>query len=231
MGAVAELADRVARHVRGPSRRGRAEGDLHDPQHPYTWGLLGSIPRVDRSASAGWRPSPARRPRCSTYRGLSIRAALPVPLRALREHRPELCRTRCSRQARPLPSRPSRSATRASSSVRSDARAAKAGTLSDAAQRPALLEVDRPRQALPRSSAGSDRPRRPGRARRRRGLLAVERARRWGWSASRGAASRPLGRSAPAAASSRRRARSCSTGGHRAALEAAVAAAAPARCR
>ena len=32
-------------------RRGRARLEarlFYDPQHPYTWGLLGSIPRLDR---------------------------------------------------------------------------------------------------------------------------------------------------------------------------------------
>jgi oligopeptide/dipeptide ABC transporter ATP-binding protein len=49
MGVVAEMADRVAVMYAG---RIVEEGSRHDvfyqPQHPYTWGLLGSIARLDR---------------------------------------------------------------------------------------------------------------------------------------------------------------------------------------
>jgi oligopeptide/dipeptide ABC transporter ATP-binding protein len=49
MGVVAEVADRVAVMYAG---RIVEEGDKHavfyDAQHPYTWGLLGSIARIDR---------------------------------------------------------------------------------------------------------------------------------------------------------------------------------------
>ena len=52
LGVVAELADDIlvmyggrARRVRHGARRLR-----RSPQHPYTWGLLGSMPRLDRGA-------------------------------------------------------------------------------------------------------------------------------------------------------------------------------------
>jgi oligopeptide/dipeptide ABC transporter ATP-binding protein len=49
LGVVAEVADRVAVMYAG---RVVEEGDLRtiftDPLHPYTWGLLGSVPRIDR---------------------------------------------------------------------------------------------------------------------------------------------------------------------------------------
>ena len=50
LGVVAEIADVMHGHVRRPCRRGwaRSEEVFYDPQHPYTWGLLGSIPRLDR---------------------------------------------------------------------------------------------------------------------------------------------------------------------------------------
>jgi oligopeptide/dipeptide ABC transporter ATP-binding protein len=56
LGVVAEIADRVLVMYAG---RVVAQGTLdeifYDPQHPYTWGLLGSLARVDR-------PRPERLP-------------------------------------------------------------------------------------------------------------------------------------------------------------------------
>jgi peptide/nickel transport system ATP-binding protein len=49
MGVVAEMADRVQVMYGGRIvERGSATDIFDDPQHPYTWGLLGSIPRLDR---------------------------------------------------------------------------------------------------------------------------------------------------------------------------------------
>ena len=49
LGVVADIADRDRRDVRrAGGRAGDARRDLLRPQHPYTWGLLGSITRVDR---------------------------------------------------------------------------------------------------------------------------------------------------------------------------------------
>jgi peptide/nickel transport system ATP-binding protein len=49
MGAVGELAERVVVMYAGRVvEEGPKETIFRDPQHPYTWGLLGSIPRVDR---------------------------------------------------------------------------------------------------------------------------------------------------------------------------------------
>jgi oligopeptide/dipeptide ABC transporter ATP-binding protein len=53
LGVVADVADRIAvmyagRIVEFGSRR----EVFYDPQHPYTWGLLGSIPRLDRTKHA-----------------------------------------------------------------------------------------------------------------------------------------------------------------------------------
>jgi len=69
LGVVADVADRIAVMYSG---RIVEQGDLdqifYDPQHPYTWGLLGSITRVDRPrperlpAIAGQPPSLAHRP-------------------------------------------------------------------------------------------------------------------------------------------------------------------------
>jgi peptide/nickel transport system ATP-binding protein len=49
MGVVGEIAERVAVMYAGRVvEEGAKEAIFRDPQHPYTWGLLGSIPRVDR---------------------------------------------------------------------------------------------------------------------------------------------------------------------------------------
>jgi peptide/nickel transport system ATP-binding protein len=49
MGVVAEVADRVIVMYAGRVVEQGTKQDLfYDPQHPYTWGLLGSIARLDR---------------------------------------------------------------------------------------------------------------------------------------------------------------------------------------
>ncbi|MEV0264261.1 ABC transporter ATP-binding protein [Streptomyces sp. NPDC050617] len=49
LGVVAELADDILVMYGGRCvERGPAEKVFYEPQHPYTWGLLGSMPRIDR---------------------------------------------------------------------------------------------------------------------------------------------------------------------------------------
>ncbi|MFF3560117.1 ABC transporter ATP-binding protein [Streptomyces sp. NPDC002574] len=49
LGVVAELADDLLVMYGGRCvERGSAEKVFYEPQHPYTWGLLGSMPRIDR---------------------------------------------------------------------------------------------------------------------------------------------------------------------------------------
>jgi oligopeptide/dipeptide ABC transporter ATP-binding protein len=56
IGVVAEIADRVAVMYGGRIvEQGTLDEIFYDPQHPYTWGLLGSRPRIDR-------PRPVRLP-------------------------------------------------------------------------------------------------------------------------------------------------------------------------
>jgi peptide/nickel transport system ATP-binding protein len=69
LGVVADIADRVAVMYAGRIvEHGSLDEIFYDPQHPYTWGLLGSIARVDRKrperlpAIAGMPPSLAHRP-------------------------------------------------------------------------------------------------------------------------------------------------------------------------
>jgi len=56
LGVVADIADRIAVMYAGRIvEEGSTDEVFYNPQHPYTWGLLGSITRVDR-------PRPARLP-------------------------------------------------------------------------------------------------------------------------------------------------------------------------
>ncbi len=53
LGVVAELADEILVMYAGRAAEYSTAEDIFDqPQHPYTWGLLGSMPRIDRERSA-----------------------------------------------------------------------------------------------------------------------------------------------------------------------------------
>ena len=48
MGVISELADRVVVMYAGrPVEQGPKRDVIRSPRHPYTWGLLGAVPRVD----------------------------------------------------------------------------------------------------------------------------------------------------------------------------------------
>jgi oligopeptide/dipeptide ABC transporter ATP-binding protein len=52
LGVVADIADRILVMYGGRIvEQGTLDALFYDPQHPYTWGLLGSITRVDRDRS------------------------------------------------------------------------------------------------------------------------------------------------------------------------------------
>src|SRR5436305_6259620 len=52
LGVVADIAERVVVMYAGRVvEQGTLDEIFYDPQHPYTWGLLGSITRVDRDRS------------------------------------------------------------------------------------------------------------------------------------------------------------------------------------
>ena len=83
LGVVADIADRVAVMYAGRIvEQGTLDEIFYDPQHPYTWGLLGSITRVDQPrperlpAIAGLPPSLAR-----PAGGLPLPPALPARVR------------------------------------------------------------------------------------------------------------------------------------------------------
>jgi oligopeptide/dipeptide ABC transporter ATP-binding protein len=53
LGVVADIADRIVVMYAGRVvEQGTLDEIFYDPQHPYTWGLLGSITRVDRARGA-----------------------------------------------------------------------------------------------------------------------------------------------------------------------------------
>jgi oligopeptide/dipeptide ABC transporter ATP-binding protein len=75
LGVVADIADRVAVMYAGRIvEQGTLDEIFYNPQHPYTWGLLGSIPRVDEErpgrlpAIAGLPPSLSDRPHGCHFR-------------------------------------------------------------------------------------------------------------------------------------------------------------------
>ncbi len=75
LGVVADVADRVVVMYAGRVvEQGTLDELFYDPQHPYTWGLLGSITRVDRDrgqrlpAIAGLPPSLLKPPKGCYFR-------------------------------------------------------------------------------------------------------------------------------------------------------------------
>jgi peptide/nickel transport system ATP-binding protein/oligopeptide transport system ATP-binding protein len=53
LGVVADIADRILVMYGGRIvEQGTIDEVFYNPQHPYTWGLLGSIPRVDGDTAA-----------------------------------------------------------------------------------------------------------------------------------------------------------------------------------
>ena len=63
LGVVAELADDILVMYAGRAAEyGTAEQIFNAPEHPYTWGLLGSMPRFDRARSQRLLPIPGSPP-------------------------------------------------------------------------------------------------------------------------------------------------------------------------
>ena len=92
LGVVAEVADRVAVMYAGRIVEYAEVGELfRGPQHPYTWGLLGSISRLDRprqrrlAAISGQPPSLISLPA-----GCSFRPRCPFAFDRCRAERPAL---------------------------------------------------------------------------------------------------------------------------------------------
>jgi len=137
LGIVAEMANEVAVMYAGRVvERASGTAIFDDPQHPYTLGLLGSIPRVggnprptagDRGRGCR-RHSPCRTAAASTRAACSPRRIASARIRPCAISAAAISRRACARRSRWRP--PER---------RSDGRA--------------LLEVRGPGKAFPRSSA------------------------------------------------------------------------------
>ena len=90
LGIVARYADRVnVMYAARLAESGTAERVFGRPLHPYSRGLLGAVPRLDRGRSASSPPSTGLRPTCSRrpWVAASIRAAASPPTGACRSRR------------------------------------------------------------------------------------------------------------------------------------------------
>ena len=98
LGVVAELADDILVMYGGRCvERGPAEKVFYEPQHPYTWGLLGSMPRIDRDQTERLIPVKGSPPSLINIPSrLCLQPALPVRRRAQGRHHPH----RAARAAR-----------------------------------------------------------------------------------------------------------------------------------
>ena len=91
LGVVARLADTVAVMYAGAIVEKAPVDELYArPAHPYTIGLLNSLPRLDARGRESCTPSGACPPSCSASAGLPLRAALPLATARCREETPLL---------------------------------------------------------------------------------------------------------------------------------------------
>ena len=154
LGVVAETAPHVmvmyaGRAMRVRHRRTRSSTR---PQHPYTWGLLESMPTVEGKLDAAAARSRARRRRCSARRpaARSIRAASTASSRATRSGR-RSSRSRAATSTRAT-CRPSASASSGRSAIGVELGVALMARLRAASAAPARRPAGRgraPDQALP----------------------------------------------------------------------------------
>ena len=88
LGVVAEIADDILVMYGGrASSTARAEEIFDAPEHPYTWGLLGSMPRLDRERTErlipikGTPPSLINVPRAARSTRAALRRAVSAAVR------------------------------------------------------------------------------------------------------------------------------------------------------
>ncbi len=63
LGVVAEMADEILVMYAGKCvERGPVDAVFYEPEHPYTWGLLSSMPRLDRTRQTRLNPVPGNPP-------------------------------------------------------------------------------------------------------------------------------------------------------------------------
>ena len=86
MGVVADMADRIAVMYAGRIvEQGTRREVFYDAQHPYTWGLLGSIARLDRPKPRRLATIPGQPPSLLRLsRRVRLRRSLRTPVRPVR---------------------------------------------------------------------------------------------------------------------------------------------------
>jgi oligopeptide transport system ATP-binding protein len=94
LGVVAGMADRVVVMYAGQVvEQGTVDEVFHNPQHPYTWGLLRSIPRLDRDAKEALIPIDGTPPDLfAPPAGCSFAARCGHAMRICRQVQPEQMR-------------------------------------------------------------------------------------------------------------------------------------------
>jgi peptide/nickel transport system ATP-binding protein len=92
LGVVAETADEIAVMYAGRIvEKARADTIFHGPEHPYTWGLLGSIPRLDTPRDEELVPVSGRPPSLINLpSGCSFHPRCPYVREAHKRVEPEL---------------------------------------------------------------------------------------------------------------------------------------------
>jgi peptide/nickel transport system ATP-binding protein len=100
MGVIAETADRVAVMYAGRiAEIGPVADVIHKPQHPYTIGLMGSIPSIGETRERLAQIDGAM-PRLNAIpQGCAFNPRCPQAFAACRERRPELLEAGASRAA------------------------------------------------------------------------------------------------------------------------------------
>ena len=187
---VADIADRVIVMYAGRVvEQGTLDELFYDPQHPYTWGLLGSITRVDRDRST----AAAGDPRAAAVAAARRRAAA-TSARAARTRSTAARRCRSWRRAMHGRAGPSRSLlavagaeARAAPGGRRDrpgepgagrlVSAHRARSDGGSRERKALMEVEHLRVLFPIKTGVVDRPHGRPRPRRRRRHVRAQRGR------------------------------------------------------
>ncbi|WP_068774415.1 ABC transporter ATP-binding protein [Paenibacillus sp. FJAT-26967] len=91
LGVVAEMADRVVVMYAGKIvERGTVDEIFYDPRHPYTWGLLKSVPRLDTRADEELVPIPGTPPDLfAPPKGCAFAARCPYAMQVCVEQDPE----------------------------------------------------------------------------------------------------------------------------------------------
>ena len=107
LGVVAEVTDDIAVMYAGRIvEYADKESVFAAPEHPYTWGLLKSIPRLDSAARRAARPDPGPPAVADPQaRRLRVPPALPVRAGGPQAHRPAARPDGRGRQRRPPPGR------------------------------------------------------------------------------------------------------------------------------